>query len=102
MYYLFDEVFNTVVEVISNSFVNTGSTIDHDCIIDDFVHIAPGCNLCGNVQVGEGTLIGAGAVIIPGTKIGKQSVVAAGSVVFKNIGDNVLVTGNPCRVIKKI
>lgn len=81
--------------------VNTGSTIDHDCIIEDFVHIAPGCNLCGAVEIAEGTLIGAGSVIIPGVKIGKWSVIGAGSVVVNDIPDNVTAVGNPCRVIKR-
>ena len=54
------------------------------------------------VQVGEGTWIGAGTTITPGVKIGNWSVVGAGSVVTKNIPDNVLAVGNRCKVIKKI
>ena len=70
-------------------------------MIEDFVHIAPGCNLCGAVEIAEGTLIGAGSVIIPGVKIGKWSVIGAGSVVVNDIPDNVTAVGNPCRVIKR-
>ena len=33
--------------------INTGASIDHDCIIEDFVHISPHATLCGNVTVGE-------------------------------------------------
>lgn len=48
--------------------INTGASVDHECVIDDYVHISPHCTLCGNVQVGEGTWIGAGSTIIPGVK----------------------------------
>lgn len=80
--------------------VNTGVSIDHECIIEDFVHISPHGTLCGNVHVGEGSWIGAGATIIPGVRIGKWSIVGAGSVVVRDIPDNVVALGNPCRITK--
>lgn len=82
--------------------INTGASVDHECIIEDFVHISPHSTLCGNVHVGEGAWIGAGTTIIPGVKIGKWSVVGAGSVVTKDIPDGVLAVGNRCKVIKKL
>jgi sugar O-acyltransferase (sialic acid O-acetyltransferase NeuD family) len=82
--------------------VNTGAQVDHDCVIDDFVHLAPGVILCGNVYIGEGSFIGAGTTIIPGKKIGAWSIVGAGSVVIDNIPDNVVAVGNPAKVIKHI
>lgn len=80
--------------------VNTGAQIDHDCIIEDYVHLAPGVILCGTVQIGEGTFMGAGSIVIPGKKVGAWSIVGAGSVVIDNIPDNVVAVGNPARVIK--
>lgn len=82
--------------------VNTGASVDHDCVIEDYVHIAPHATLCGNVRVGEGTWIGAGAVVIPGVKIGRWSVVGAGAVVCKDIPDGVVAYGTPCRERRKI
>ncbi len=82
--------------------VNTGASIDHECVIDDFVHISPRVTLCGNIHVGEGTWIGAGTVVIPGVKIGKWSIIGAGSVVDKDIPDGVLALGNRCRIIKSL
>lgn len=46
--------------------------------------------------------IGAGVVILPGVMIGKNSLVGAGSVVTKDIPDNVVVAGNPARIINSI
>src|SRR5215207_3937654 len=43
--------------------INTGSQVDHDCVIGDFVHLAPSVVLCGTVHVGEGTFIGAAATV---------------------------------------
>lgn len=81
--------------------VNTGARIDHDCRIEDYVHIAPGATLCGTVEVGEGVLIGAGSVVLPGIKIGAWSVIGAGAVVTRDVQPRVIVAGNPARVLKK-
>ena len=84
----------------SHTIINTNSSIDHDCVISDFVHIAPGVTLCGNVSIGEGALIGAGSVVLPGIRVGAWCTIGAGSVVTKDIPDNSLAYGNPCRIIK--
>ncbi|MEO6686984.1 MAG: acetyltransferase [Dyadobacter sp.] len=81
--------------------INTSVSVDHDCIINDFVHLAPGVILSGNVYVGENTLIGAGSIVTPGLSIGKNCLVAAGSVVTKNIPDGAIVRGNPARIISR-
>lgn len=83
-----------------HAIINTGAKIDHDCIIEDFVHIAPGSILCGNVSIGEGSFVGAGTTIIPGIKVGKWSIIGAGSTVIEDIPDNVVAVGSPCRIIK--
>lgn len=82
--------------------INTAASVDHDCLLEDFVHISPNATLCGNVFIGEGSQVGAGAVVIPGIRVGKWSLVAAGSVVMRDVPDNVLVMGNPARVVKKL
>ena len=80
--------------------LNTGSQVDHDGSIGDYVHIAPRAVLCGNVTVGEGTLIGAGAIVLPGVKIGRWATVGAGAVVTKDVGDYSIVAGVPARVVR--
>ena len=81
-----------------HSIVNTGASVDHDCHVGDFVHIAPHCTLCGEVRIGEGTWLGAGSTVIQGVQIGKNCFLGAGSVVVKDIPDNSFCFGNPCRV----
>jgi acetyltransferase-like isoleucine patch superfamily enzyme len=81
------------------------------------VEIAPGCRLIssnhdledfskampskGPIEIGNNVWIGANCVILPGVKIGSNVVIGAGSVVTKNIPDNSIAVGNPCKVIKK-
>ena len=81
--------------------INTGASVDHDCTIEDFVHLSPQVTLCGNVHIGEGTHIGAGTVVLPGVSIGKWCVVGAGSVVAKDLPDFVLAVGNRCEIKKR-
>ena len=82
--------------------MNTSASIDHDNVLGDFVHISPHATLCGEVEVGEGTWIGAGTVVKQCVKIGKWSIIGAGSVVVNDIPDGVLAYGNPCKIIRKL
>ena len=82
--------------------INTAATVDHDCILGNYVHIAPGVSLCGTVTVGDYTLVGVGSSVIPDIKIGKNTIIGAGSVVVSDIPDGVVAHGNPCKIIKEI
>ena len=95
-------IIQACVQIGSHCIINTGASIDHECVIDDFVHISPRVTLCGNVHVGEGTWIGAGTVVIPGVKIGKWTVIGAGSGGAKGIPDGVLALGNRCEIVKTL
>ncbi len=80
--------------------VNTNASVDHECVIGAGVHIAPGATLAGCVEVADGAMIGVGAVVLPRLKVGADSIVGAGSVVVKDVPDNVIVYGNPARVVR--
>lgn len=92
---------NSETKIGKHCIINTGATVDHDCVLENFVHISPNAALAGGVIVGEGTQIGIGAVVIPGIKIGKWSIIGAGAVIIENVPDNVVVVGNPGRILKK-
>lgn len=54
----------------------------------------------GKVSIGSMVFIGKGTIILPNIKIGSRVIIGAGSVVSKDIPDNCVAVGNPCRVIK--
>jgi sugar O-acyltransferase (sialic acid O-acetyltransferase NeuD family) len=80
--------------------VNTAASVDHDCVLGDGVHVAPGATLAGEVNVGTCSFIAAGAVVLPRIRIGSHAVVGAGSVVTRDVADGVVAYGNPAKVIR--
>jgi galactoside O-acetyltransferase len=54
------------------------------------------------IRIGDDVWIGSNVVILPGVTIGKNSVIGAGSVVSKDVPENVVAVGNPCRVLREI
>ena len=52
------------------------------------------------VEIGSDVWVGGGALILPGVRVGSRSVIGAGSVVTRDIPDDVFAAGNPCRVIR--
>ena len=54
------------------------------------------------IKIGSGCWLGGGVIVLPGVTIGDGSVIGAGSVVTKDIPENSLAVGNPCRVIRKL
>ncbi|MEM6321132.1 MAG: acetyltransferase [Bacteroidota bacterium] len=92
-------IVNACSEIGDGVICNTRATIEHDCKIGAFSHIAPGAILCGNVSIGEKSFIGAGSVVKQGVTIGKNVIVGAGTIVINDIADNQKVVGNPQRII---
>lgn len=110
------------IEIGENFFANYNLTI-LDCnkvIFGDNVFIGPNCGFYAAahpldfesrnkgleyakpIVIGDNVWIGGSVVVLPGVKIGNGSVIGAGSVVTKDIPDNVVAAGNPCKVIKRI
>lgn len=54
------------------------------------------------VKIGNDVWIGSGVLIMPGVTVGNGSIIGAGSVVTKDIPENVIAVGNPCRVLREI
>jgi maltose O-acetyltransferase len=87
-------------------------TIGDDCFIGPNVSIYTACHSTDPVErntrmewaepvtIGDNVWIGGSVTILPGVTIGNNVTIGAGSVVTKDIPDNVVAVGNPCKVIK--
>lgn len=93
-------VVNSCSAIGRHCIINSGAIVEHDCQLEDFVHISPNVSLAGGVKVGEGTHIGIGACVLPEIKIGKWATIGAGAVIIQDVPDGEVVVGNPGRMIK--
>lgn len=80
--------------------INTNASLDHDCRLGAFSHLAPGAVVGGCTTIGNNTMIGLGAMIRDHITIGDNCIVGMGSVVLKNVPDHAVVWGNPARLVK--
>jgi UDP-perosamine 4-acetyltransferase len=95
-------IINPGSKIGNNVIINTACSIDHDNILEDHVQVCPGSHLAGEVTVKKYAFIGTGAIVNPGIKIGFNSIIGSGAVIIKDIPDNVVVAGNPSKIIKKL
>jgi len=82
--------------------VNTSASVDHDCVLEDFVHLAPGVHLAGTVTVERGAFLGVGTVAIPGRRIGARAVCGAGAVVVRDVAAGAKAVGVPARALARV
>jgi len=68
----------------------------------NFQERASGLEYAKPITIGEDVWVGGSVVICPGVTIGNRTVIGAGSVVTKDIPDDVFAAGNPCKVIRSL
>ncbi|MBI9066037.1 MAG: NeuD/PglB/VioB family sugar acetyltransferase [Salinivirgaceae bacterium] len=83
-------------------FFATGAQIEHDNCIGDFASISAGSITGGKVKLGKFSAITLGVTVMDRLSIGENTVVGAGSLVTKDIADNVLAYGIPAKIIRSI
>lgn len=77
--------------------VNTGSTIDHDCRIGNYVHAAPGSHISGTVFIGDRVWVGVGSCIVNNVSICEECVIGAGAAVIGDIERKGTYVGVPAK-----
>src|SRR3984893_5701873 len=86
-------VINAASQIGDGAIINTNAGVDHDCRIGNGAHIGPGSALAGNVKVERESFLGIGTCVLPGVRIGNRVIIAAGSVVIRDIPDEVTAMG---------
>jgi UDP-N-acetylbacillosamine N-acetyltransferase len=92
-------VINAQAVIGRGAILNSQATIEHECLVEDFVHIAPNAVLCGNVQAGKKSFVGANSVVRQNISLTTDVVIGAGSVVVKSIKEKGIWVGNPAKKI---
>lgn len=80
-------IINPCVKVGKGAIVNTCCSIDHDCIIEDYVHASVGARIAGNVKIGKHTWVGIGATIKNNVSICERCMIGAGAIVVRDIDE---------------
>jgi UDP-perosamine 4-acetyltransferase len=93
-------VINAGARIGTGSILNTNSTIEHDSILSDWVHVAPGSTVCGGVTIGRFSMIGAGATVIEGIEIAADCIVGAGAIVVRSLSKPGIYVGCPVRQVR--
>jgi sugar O-acyltransferase (sialic acid O-acetyltransferase NeuD family) len=94
-------IFNPKSVIEDFTFFATGAQVEHDCYIDKFSSISAGSITGGYVKLGKFSAITLGVVVIDRVEIGENTVVGSGSLVVKSLPDDVLVYGNPAKIIRE-
>ena len=81
--------------------INRGTTIGHDAHIGKYSRVGPSVALAGGTRIGDKCNIGIGACVLDRLQIGNWSVVGAGSIVTRNLPEEIIAYGAPARVIRK-
>ena len=95
-------IVNSDARIGKGYIINTDSSIDHDCIVEDYVHVAVGAHLCGAVKIGHGTWVGAGSTVSNNIDICANAVIGAGAVVIKSITEPGTYIGVPAKKKRQV
>lgn len=77
--------------------LNTCSSVDHDCVIGDYCHVAVGAHIAGTVCIENQVFLGAGSVVKNNISVCSDCMIGAGAVVVKNITQSGTYVGVPAK-----
>ncbi len=89
------------VKIEDYVYIQPHTNIGHDDVLKEGSMISGFCNLAGAVTIGKYTYLGLSVAVKQLVRIGDYSVIGMGSIVYKDIEDDVIAMGNPARAMKK-
>ena len=90
-------IVNAGATIGSGVIVNTASSVDHDCMVDDYCHVSVGVHIAGTVHIKSHTWIGVGATVSNNLNICEGCMIGAGAVVVKDITEQGTYAGVPAK-----
>ena len=100
---VFINVGTTIISVLDIEIGDDVAFANEVYVMDSNSHGVEGAaHVEAPVRIGDGTWLGARAMVLPGVTIGRRVLVAAGAVVTRDVPDDVLVAGNPARVVRSL
>lgn len=88
----------TVIE--KGAIINTCASVDHDCRVGEYSHVAVGAHICGTANIGKNVWVGAGSTVINNIDVCDGCFIGAGAVVVKNINEPGKYIGVPAKAVK--
>lgn len=88
------------IEIKDFVILNLSCTVGHDTVIKEYCSFMPTVNISGEVVINEAVYVGTGAKIINLLEIGENTVIGAGAVVYRNLPANCTAVGIPAKPIK--
>lgn len=88
-------IITTDIKIGNHVIVNLACTVGHDAVIDDFVTLYPTVNVSGNTILNSCVEMGTGSQIIQGKNVGEYTIVGAGAVVIKDLPEKCVAVGMP-------
>lgn len=93
-------VVNPEATIGKGCIINTCASVDHDCIIEDYVHVSVGTHVAGSVQIGARTWMGAGVTVSNNVEITQDCMIGTGAVVVRDITESGTYVGVPVKKVK--
>lgn len=93
-------VINACAKVGIGCIVNTMASIDHDCEVGEFSHLAVASHFAGTVKCGKNCFFGTNSAVINNVSICDNVIIGAGATVVKDVLEQGTYVGTPCKKIK--
>lgn len=97
---IYQNVIMTVnINIGNHVIISPKCGIGHDSLIEDYVTVLWNVNISGSERIRQGVTLGSGCTIIQGLEIGRGSFVGAGAVVIRDIDESKIAVGVPTRYV---